>query len=446
MKRTIIYGIVFTVFTTMFISCGNNSKKKDISNITDNEIVESYVYLLGRALVVRQEQMDFNNTGLEYNTIKYNEAGKADFVNPNLDVAYMESWIAIDENSAVILEIPEVNKRYYGAQLMDGWGEVLTNINERNYPKHPNGKFAIYLKGSKVKIPEDALKIELENKKIKMLARVELQDDLKEAVRLQKQFKMHVIGTPKIEKNVDFPMFTNKDLPLSEIFKYSDKFLETPDTKMPDSESLKNTSNKINLYLKAQESNANKVDSLIKSRAIPEFVNYAISKAGTYINGWLAPLEAGNYNGNYWTRSSANYVGLWANTAEEVVYYMGTKDSKMEPLKGEKTYTLKFTKENLPVNHANSFWSVIMVDFPNYRVVENELNRYNFNNFSELSYEKDGSLTLYISPEYNKKWPKSNWLPSPKQGSFNLTLRIYVPKETVLKGEWFPGGLVELEE
>lgn len=41
------------------------------------------------------------------NQIKYNEAGKADFVNPNLDVAYMEAWFAIDENSAVLIEIPK---------------------------------------------------------------------------------------------------------------------------------------------------------------------------------------------------------------------------------------------------------------------------------------------------------------------------------------------------
>lgn len=441
-----IFLITLTVFTSMFMSCGGDSKKEKTTNISDNEIVESYVYVLGRALAVRQEQMDFNNTGLKYNTIKYNEAGKADFVNPNLDVAYMESWIAIDENSAVILEIPEIKGRYYTAQLMDGWGEVLTNINERNYPEHPYGKFVICLKGAKVEIPDGALKIELENKKIKMLARVELQDDIDEAVSLQKQFKMYTVGTPDIGKIIDFPKFTNKELPLSVIFKYSDKFMKTPDTKMPNSDSLAYILSKVKKYVESSDANTHRVDSIIQKVAIPEFLKYAVSKAGTFRNGWLAPLEAGNYNGNYWTRTSANFVGIWANTADEVVYYMGTKDSNLELLKGGKTYTLKFKKENLPMKNVNSFWSIILVNFPDYRVVDNELNRFNFNNFSDLVYKEDGSLTFYISPEYDKSWPKSNWLPSPKKGSFNLTLRMYVPKKMVLKGEWFPEGISELKK
>lgn len=442
MKPTISISIILTVLATMFNSCDNNSKEEEIP--TDKEVVESYVYLLGRALAIRQEQMDFDNTGLEYNTIKYNETGKADFVNPNLDVAYMEAWIAIDENSAVILEIPEITSKYYTAQLMDGWGEVITNIHQRNYPEHAFGKFAICLKNTTANIPEDAFRIEVKNKKIKMLARVELQDNIEEAIELQNKFKISTIGTPKIDPIVDFPMFTNKELPLSKLYTYTEQFLETPDTKMNEADSLRQLADKVSAYIAASETNALSVDSLIKYKAIPKFINYAVTKAGVFKNGWLAPLEAGNYNGNYWTRTSANFVGIWANTAAEVIYYMVGQDSDQEPLEGGESYMLKFDKQNLPNENVNEFWSVILVDFPTYRVVDNELNRYNFNNYSDLMYEEDGSLILYVAPKYNEEWPKSNWLPAPKQGGFNLTLRMYVPKENVLKGEWFPSSLQKL--
>ena len=104
-------------------------------------VTDAYVYLLGRAIVIRQEQTDLKEPGVDYNVIKYNPAGSADFVNPNLDVAYMEAWIAVDDETPVLLEIPEVKDRYYTAQILNEWGEVITNIHGRDYPSHPHGKF-----------------------------------------------------------------------------------------------------------------------------------------------------------------------------------------------------------------------------------------------------------------------------------------------------------------
>ena len=86
-------------------------------DINDEQTIrDAYVYLLGRALVIRQEQTDMQEEGVDYNVIKYNPVGSADFVNPNLDVAYLEAWIAVDDQTPVMLEVPEVKGRYYTAQ------------------------------------------------------------------------------------------------------------------------------------------------------------------------------------------------------------------------------------------------------------------------------------------------------------------------------------------
>jgi hypothetical protein len=53
-------------------------------------VADAYVYLLGRAIVIRQEQTD-------------------------LDVAYVEAW----DKTPVLLEVPEVKERYYTAQILD---------------------------------------------------------------------------------------------------------------------------------------------------------------------------------------------------------------------------------------------------------------------------------------------------------------------------------------
>lgn len=414
--------------------------------VSDQEIIDAYIYLLSRALVVRQEQMDFANTGLEYNTIKYNEAGKADFVNPNLDVAYMEAWVAIDEHSAVILSIPEIQSRYYTAQFLDGWGEVITNINERNYPDHPYGEFTFCLKPCQVDLPEDVYTIEVASRKMKMLARVELQDDLAGAIERQQQFTLRTVGTPTIQPTIDFPSFSNKDLPQANLFTYTQTFLHAPDNMMPDAAQLQKTTQAVSDYAAKSPTHTERVNSVIRQKAIPQFMQYATTKAGKFSNGWLATLTAGNYDGDYWTRTSANFVGIWANTSAEVIYFIAAKDSTGAPLANGTSYRLHFEQEHLPATSVHGFWSVILVDFPGYRVVDNELQRYNFNNYSNFTYNSDGSLTLYIAPQHNPEWPKSNWLPSPPKQAFNLTLRMYVPKQNVLQGEWFPPALEAINQ
>ena len=72
--------------------------------------------MFGRYLVIRQEHIDLDEDGVDYNVLKHNpavlagvEAGHAPtFVNPNLDVVYSEAWIAVDEHTAAILDVPAV--------------------------------------------------------------------------------------------------------------------------------------------------------------------------------------------------------------------------------------------------------------------------------------------------------------------------------------------------
>jgi Uncharacterized conserved protein len=146
---------------------------------SDDQIVSAWNYLYGRYLVLQQENYDINVEKVGYNKIKYNPLGSAQFVNPNLDVAYLEAWLVADKDHAVILNVPRVKGRYYTAELLDGWGQVITNINERTYPDHPYGKFALVIKGTNPPVPSDAVKIELPSAKAKMLARVELKGSRK---------------------------------------------------------------------------------------------------------------------------------------------------------------------------------------------------------------------------------------------------------------------------
>ena len=112
------------------------------------------MYLLTRLLVLRQQQLDFQE-GFKWNELVHRKPGAVDWPNPNLDVAYSEAWVATDENSCTIVTVPKIVGRYFTVQFLNGWDETLANINERLFPK-PDGDYAICLEAPRSSYPRGA--------------------------------------------------------------------------------------------------------------------------------------------------------------------------------------------------------------------------------------------------------------------------------------------------
>lgn len=413
--------------------------------LSEKEIVDAYIYVFARYLVIRQEHIDMAEEGADYNVIKFNELGKAEFVNPNLDVAYLEAWFAVDETTPVILEIPKVEGRYYTAQIMDEWAEITTNINERNYPEHPYGRYALCLVGSTPEIPKGALRIDIPSKKAKMLARVERQGDDEGAVKLQRSFKIIKTGEPVIEPAVKIPMFTNAEPIAVEAF--DQPMLGQVIESAVDSAGVADLQQKNALivadFVAESEAKREAVDAIIKGKAFPQVINFIRSLDSR--GGWSSTRQYIKMGDDFLFRCAANYAGIWWNSSAEVVYYIGNKDQDGELLHGDNAYVIHYDADKLPMEHANAYWSLTMLSLPDYRVVPNEMERYNLNNTSELQYEADGSLNIYLAGKLPAGVPSSNWLPAPKGKPFTLNHRIYVPKEDVLAGEWYAPPIVKVK-
>src|SRR3954451_24432308 len=185
--------------------------------ISDQDISEGYIYLLGRLMVTRQQQLDFQE-GFKWNGVVHRKLGAVDWPNPNLDVAYSEAWVAVDESSCTIVSVPKVEGRYYTVHFLNGWGETIANINERLFPKRPFGEFAMCLRGANVSIPAGATRIDLPVKYSRVLARVELGADPDAAIALQHQFKFRATGAPKLPEIPKTPIFELNALPGVEAF------------------------------------------------------------------------------------------------------------------------------------------------------------------------------------------------------------------------------------
>jgi len=311
-KGQLIAAIAVSLFSSAVMAQTPQPAAPDEKTLRD-----AYTYLLGRVLVIRQEHIDRKDENFAFNTIKYNPLGSADFVNPNFDVAYFEAWFAVDDRTPVLLEIPEIKGRYYTAQILDEWGEVIVNINDRTFSSKPYGKFALVKPGFQGSIPVDAARVELHSSKAKLLGRVEIKGDPDGAVRLQQQFKATALGTPVIAPPPALTMFDNKDLIGAEIFDDVDARLGSALDVASNAAEMQQKVRAIAAYVESSKEARAAIDAKLRP-IITQFKEEALTKTSPYLNHWLCASTGGNYGANYNFRTAANYVGIWANTPGEV--------------------------------------------------------------------------------------------------------------------------------
>lgn len=410
----------------------------DVQDVDVEAIRDAYVYLLGRALVVRQERADVTEDGLGYNAVKHNPAGEPiGWVNPNLDVTNSEAWVGVDQHSPALLTVPEIEGRYYTAQVIDEWGEVITNINERNYPTHPSGSYALVAPGATDGLPHDAVRIELRSSKAKILVRVEIARDLEGAKELQHGFSVRSLGTPDIPPTVELPDFDNATLLGVEIFDHADALVTSAPDVSPRAAQRQATVHDV-AALAADPAHRDVVDRVIRDQVVPEFRRFAVQDAGTVANNWVGTTTVGNFGEDVEIRTAASYVGIWNNARHEVIYFVTARDASGEPLDGSRRYRLHFDASSHPDHVVDAYWSLSLVDVPGFLAVPNRLGRYSFNSVAPPPSNPDGSLDVHLAADASPGISEGSWLPSPAEGPFSLTFRTYVPKDVVKQGGWFP--------
>jgi hypothetical protein len=423
----------FALATLVAIAAAGPANAQPAVRLADRDIVEAYEYLLGRLLVLRQENLDFKE-GFKWNEIIHRAPGGVDWANPNLDVVYSEAWIALDEKSCTLIDIPEIKGRYYTVQILNGWGETTANINERNFQKHPFGKYLFCIKGATPVLPKGTLRVTLPSRKSRLLMRIELGAHPENAIALQKKVTMKATGKPVIEEAVVKPNFTNSQLPGVEAFDKTAEIFASEADLNPGMIDVREKAIAISKAA-ADRTQRARIDEVIRKQAIPAF-HGEILKMGKAENGWMHPRVVGNYRTDYVMRTITNYAGIWANNSKEVVYFTA------QGLDGGQSYTQTFPKDALPRTKTRYFWSVIVVDSVDYKVIPNALNRYLLNKQSPLQFDDDGSLTLAFAPTLPAGIPESNWLPTPQGKKYNMTFRFYGPTKDVSDGKYFPPPVV----
>jgi len=404
------------------------------ARVSDKDIVDAYHYMIARWVTLRQEGSDFRGN-FKWNQIFHRDL-MSDVVRayPYLEAAYSEAWLYTDETSCTQIELPKITGRYYSVQVMNLWGEVVANINDRTYPKHSFGKYTLCTKGTKLYLPPDTQRVDLPGRKSRLVMRIELGADPAQTVALQNQVSMKATGEPIPEELpivLDFPY---DRMPAVDAFDHTAEILGSDPDINPGMSSVQKKALAVARAATDPTERA-RIDEVITKQAVPAFFAER-PKLRPAQNGWFHPLSLGNYGSDYLTRSIAVLTGLWPNVSREVMYFRAVS------LDGGKTFTQTWPKNALPTQKALFFWSVTAVKAKEHKVLANPINRYQLQKHSDMKYNPDGSLTIAYGPGAPSGFPESNWLPTVAGQKYDLMWRFYGPTKDVIDGKFYPPPLV----
>ncbi len=162
------------------------------------------------------------------------------------------------------------------------------------------------------------------------------------------------------------------------------------------------------------------------------------SGSGDIRHGWRVDRALGRWGTEYGRRAVAAWNGLGVNAPEDAIFLSTYLDAGGHKLDAANRYVLHFDKGQLPP--ADGFWSLSMYNDDDH-FVANALNRNHLDSGDRLKRNADGSLDIYLQNADPGKDAQANWLPAPKEGGFNVILRIYWPKQEAIDGHWNPPGI-----
>jgi hypothetical protein len=162
-----------------------------------------------------------------------------------------------------------------------------------------------------------------------------------------------------------------------------------------------------------------------------QLVDAAWASTGETTHGWKYTFAGGRAGHDLALRAALAKYEVGAQLSDQVIYPNCSVDAQGQPLDGANKYVLNFAKGQQPA--VSVFWNLAMYA-ADMLFVENDFGRVSIGSTTDgLKENSDGSLTLLIQKD--KPSDTSNWLPAPA-GPFNLTMRFYGPRPSVLDGSY----------
>jgi hypothetical protein len=157
---------------------------------------------------------------------------------------------------------------------------------------------------------------------------------------------------------------------------------------------------------------------------------------------WSTTSNNAVFGTDYFTRTAVARSNIFVNQPAETKYFYQDLDASGSRLNGANCYTVTFAKDQTPP--VDGFWSLTLYNEHHF-FVPNDIGRYSLGTKNKtLTYNPDGSSTLYVQADPPPEAQRSNWLPAPKNADFSLYVRAYAGKAAILDGSWTPPAVQRL--
>lgn len=440
-----ISGIALVlIFTLMF-------KKQNLFDIGINAYIYAYpLVLMDTTQKIMTREGRYKNIFI--NVSEFPTDTFKNIVRPNVDTLYSFAWLDLVEEP-LILSVPDTHDRYYLVEFLDAWTNVFASVGKRTTGTSAKNFIIIgpVWKGDR---PEGMPIIHAPTNMVLLLARTQTygKSDYEYIHHIQEGYTLtplHKWGKPVMqpvavlnahkESEQQAPVDLVGAMDASTFYTIFAQALKNNPPALSDGSILRQLK-KIgiepgeNFNAKSDPGLIAALDSSIKS-AYEKIINK--KNDIQRVNGWGVMLNIGTYGTDYLLRAMVAYLGIGANLPEDAIYPTAFVDADNNPLNGKNRYRINFAPHQLPP--VNAFWSVTLYNSESF-LVNNSLNRYSLNDRDPLVFNTDGSLDIYIQHESPGMDKEPNWLPAPED-EFNITMRLYWPKEAVLEGIWQPPAI-----
>jgi hypothetical protein len=381
----------------------------------------------------------------------------ADFklvVRPNFDTLYSSAFIDVS-NEPVLLSAPDTEGRYYMLPMLDMWTDVFAVPGKRTSGTAA-ANWAIVPRGWDSQLPDGVGRIEAPTPYVWLIGRTQTNGPsdypavhaVQDGYRLVRLSQWWAEGTPDevvVDPSVDMstpPLDMVGAMSGAEFFSMAAELMKLHPPHVTDWSQIERMGRigiRVGESFDASALSDGQVQAVESAPLTAQASMAALLPVLAVVsNGWQMNTNSiGVYGDFYAKRAVVAMLGLGANPPEDAIYPLLIHDADGDAVEGSTDYILHFEASELPPVEA--FWSVTMYDDHGFQVA-NELSRFAIADRDPLVYGADGSLDLYIQNTNPGPEREANWLPSPL-GPLGITMRLYVPEQSVLMGAWVPPSL-----